>query len=73
MPLMLIPVTNSINSVQKMKHFILQQIVDEDTALTNNFYARIYVFKVIAKFLNVFRPLAWYSVLQVYLFICVVF
>ena len=69
MPLMLIPITNSINYVQKMKHYILQQIVDEYTALTNNFYACIHVLKkVIAKILNAFRPLAWHSVLQVNLF-----
>ena len=45
MPLMLIPMANGINSAQKMKHFILQQIVDRYTALTNNFYACIYVLK----------------------------
>ena len=45
MPLMLISMTNSINSAQKIKHFILQQIVDQYAALTNNFYACIYVLK----------------------------
>ena len=45
MPLMVISMTNSINSVPKMKHFILQQIADESTALANNFYACIYVLK----------------------------
>ena len=41
MLLMLIPMINSINSVETMKHFILQQIVDGYTTLTNNFYACI--------------------------------
>ena len=38
----LIPITNSINPVQNMKHYILQQIVDEYTALTNNFHPCIF-------------------------------
>ena len=45
MSLILIAMTNSINSVQKDKHFILQQIVDEYTALGNSFCACINVLK----------------------------
>ena len=36
---------NSINPEQRMKHYILQQIVDEYAALTNNFYTCIFCFK----------------------------
>ena len=46
MPLMIISFANIIISVQKTKHFILQQIVDEYAALANNFYACIHVLKM---------------------------
>ena len=71
------PLTN-INSVQEIKHFIFQQIVDKPTALSNNFHAWIYeshnqYFQmsldlwygiVSCKSIYLyFRPLAWHKVL----------
>ena len=45
MPLMLISMADNINSVQKIKRFILQQIVDEYTGFSNNLYPCIYILK----------------------------
>ena len=51
----------NINLQQKIKHFIPQKIVVKSTALSNKQYLRMHLCYM--HMLNVFRPLAWPSVL----------
>ena len=61
---------DNINSTLKIIHFILQQVVDKSTALSNK-HMDLYFKKSNPIFLNVSRPLAWHSVLLVNVFICI--
>ena len=64
---------DKLNSTLKIKHFIAKQIVGTSTALSSKKKLCIHLRfkKILVKFLSAFRPLAWQSVLQVNLAICV--